>query len=353
VLKLGTFNYIKGDVPNLARGRPSRQSVLQDLDRAKAALRDVGGLPRPEEAQAIWAGIWHEETHHSTAIEGNTMVLRQVRVLLEKGRAVGNKELREYLEIKAYGDAAQWVYTQAVDGGEWSGGDLINVTELRQIHALVVGPVWQHSPPTGQQDLEGPGAFRRQDIQPLASGHTPPPWPDVAAQVHEWLAFANKPPSNTHVMTHLADAHARLQRIHPFLDGNGRTGRLVLNLMLVRLGYPPAIILSRDRSTYLKNLARADRGDPAPLGEQLARRVKDGIDRFVLPGLAGPHRMVPLSALVTRELTLLALRRAAERGRLTAMRRGNQWHSTKQFVAAYQASRRRGRRAADRGGAAP
>jgi hypothetical protein len=151
-------------------------------------------------------------------------------------------------------------------------------------------------------------------------------------------------------MVHLADVHAGLQRIHPFLDGNGRAGRLVLNLMLVRLGYPPAIIYSRDRTTYLKNLDRADRGDPGPLAEQLARRVKHGIDRFVLPGLAGPHRMVPLSALVTRDLSLLALRRAAERGRLTAMRRGPQWYSTKQLVAAYRTSRRRGRRARGPGG---
>jgi Fic family protein len=323
--------------------------VLEDLDRAKAALGDVGGLPRPEEAQAIWAGIWHEETHHSTAIEGNTMVLRQVRALLEEGRAVGNKELREYLEIKAYAAAAQWVYAQAVAGGEWSHGQLINLTELREIHTLVVGPVWQHSPPPGQQDHEGPGSFRRHDIHPLGSGHMPPPWPDVPAQVHEWLAVANSPPPATHVMAHLAEVHARLQRIHPFLDGNGRTGRLVLNLMLVRLGYPPAIIYSRDRSTYLQNLERADRGDAGPLAEQLARRVKHGIDRFVLPGLAGPHRMVPLSALVTPALSLLALRRAAERGRLSAMRRGHQWYSTKQFVAAYRTSRRRGRRPRDPG----
>jgi Fic family protein len=333
----------------VARGRPSRQSILEDLDRAKAALAEYGGLPRPEEARAIWAGIWHEETHHSTALEGNTIVLHQVRTLLEQGRAVGNKELREYLEIRAYADAAQWVYEHAVAGAQWSDGRLLSLTELRHIHALVVGPVWPHAPPAGQHGDEGPGAFRTHDIRPLASGHTPPPWPDVPAQVQEWLALANRPPAG-HLMIHLADVHARLQRIHPFLDGNGRTGRLVLNLMLVRLGYPPAIVYRRDRSTYLGNLARADRGDAGPLAEQLARCVKHGIDRFVLPRLAGSDRMVPLSALATRELSSLALRRAAERGRLTAERRGHQWYSTKRLVAVYRASRRRGRRARGPGG---
>jgi hypothetical protein len=72
--------------------------------------------------------------------------------------------------------------------------------------------------------------------------------------------------------------------------------------------------------------------------------VKHSIDRFVLPGLAGPHKMVPLSALATSSLSLLALRRAAERNRLRAVRKGGQWHSTKKWVDEYKTSRRRGRR---------
>ncbi|MGH3991768.1 MAG: hypothetical protein ACRDSN_04805 [Pseudonocardiaceae bacterium] len=62
----------------------------------------LGGLPFPSEAEGIWRGIWLEEAHHSTAIEGNTLVLKQVEVLLAEGRAVGNKELREYLEVRGY-----------------------------------------------------------------------------------------------------------------------------------------------------------------------------------------------------------------------------------------------------------
>src|SRR5206468_10656129 len=115
----------------------------EGLDRAKGELAGVGGLPKPEEAKAIWEGIWHEETHHSTAIEGNTMVLKQVKILLDEGRAVGNKELTEYLEIRAYADAAQWVYEHAVEGRDWSGGGLITLTELRHIHRFVVEPVWR------------------------------------------------------------------------------------------------------------------------------------------------------------------------------------------------------------------
>src|SRR5438270_8888560 len=91
------------------RGRPSRAAVYERLRVQIGELRDrLGGLPSPEEAGGIWRGIWLEEAHHSTAIEGNTLVLKQVEQLLSEGRAVGNKELREYMEVRGYADAAGW-----------------------------------------------------------------------------------------------------------------------------------------------------------------------------------------------------------------------------------------------------
>src|SRR2546422_3319037 len=121
-------------MPPRGRGRPSRADVLRTLDRAVEDLSSVGGLPLPVEADAIWEGIWYEETHHSTAIEGNTLILKEVKTLLEEGRAVGEKELREYLEVQGYAEAAQWVYQQAHRAGLWSEDDLITMSELREIH---------------------------------------------------------------------------------------------------------------------------------------------------------------------------------------------------------------------------
>lgn len=333
--------------------------MFDRLDRAVDELENVGGLPHPSEAEDIWEGLWLEETHHSTAIEGNTLILREVQVLLEEGRAVGDKELREYLEAQGYSEGAQWVYQQAHRAGVWHPqGELVTISELREIHTLVVQPVWRHFPPPDHDDTEGPGAFRRHDIEPFASGMHPPTWPDVPPRVSDWIKAANEARAHTlkwwedgmpltdpreHPITRLADLHAAFERIHPFRDGNGRTGRLAMNLMLVRLGYPPAVIYKKDRVKYLRWLDRSDKGDPCPLAELVARSVTHGIDRFLLPALAGPQRLIPLSALADEDLSLIALRRAADRGRLRALRRRDQWYSTKKWVTEYKRSRRRGR----------
>jgi hypothetical protein len=77
------------------RGRPPRQAAYERLEvQIRELQQRLGGLPSPVEAEGIWRGIWLEEAHHSTAIEGNTLVLKQVQQLLDEGRAVGNKELR-------------------------------------------------------------------------------------------------------------------------------------------------------------------------------------------------------------------------------------------------------------------
>ena len=321
-------------------GRPSRRSIYAALDQAMVDLQRIGGLPDPGVGSEIWDGIWYEETHHSTAIEGNTLILKQVRALLERGLAVGNAELREYLEVKGYADAARWVYAQATTPDRSSDRPIITLTEIREIHRQVVTAAWDATPPQQHDLAEGPGSFRRRDIAPFAGGMKPPAFVDVPAWVDDWLTEANAAPTpREHPVEQVARLHAAFERIHPFRDGNGRTGRLGMNLMLVRHGYAPAIIYKRDRPRYLRALDRADRGDAGPLAELVARAVKDSVDRFLFPALAGPHELLPLSALTRRDLTILALRRAAEKGRLQAQRRTSGWYSTKTWVDRYAHSR--------------
>ncbi|TVR29258.1 MAG: Fic family protein, partial [Nitriliruptor sp.] len=293
--------------------------------------------------------IWYEEAHHSTAIEGNTLVLKQVELLLAEGRAVGDKELREYNEVKGYADAADWVYRQAVSPGERVGG-VLTLTELRHVHTMAMTPVWDVSPHPDATPREGPGSFREHEIHPFPGGMNPVTWPQVPVEIRAWLDdVVALGPASAHdreaLPERLAELHARFERIHPFLDGNGRTGRLVLNLMLVRLGYPPAIIYKADRPRYLRALRRADDGDHGELGELLARAVLDNLYKFVVPAVAGPARLVPLGALLDDRISQAALRSAAKRGRLQAVRGADgQWRSSRSWVDDYLSSRYRRRR---------
>jgi fido (protein-threonine AMPylation protein) len=326
------------------RGRPPREEVYRRLDTQIAELwQRMGGLPNPLEAADIWRGIWFEEAHHSTAIEGNTLVLKQVEVLLTEGRAVGAKELREYMEVRGYADAAEWVYRQAISPGAWSSGERLTLAELRQIHVTTMKPVWDVDPHPDATEREGPGSFREHEIHPFPGGMQPFSWVLVPAEVDAWISGVNALEARSNSFPEeVARLHSRFEQIHPFLDGNGRTGRLVLNLILVRLGYPPAVIYKRQRTEYLRALQRADDGEPGLLGELLARAILDNLYRFVVPAVAGPARLVPLAALANEQIAADALRTAAIRGRLQATRGPDgQWRSSRNWVNDYLRTRYR------------
>lgn len=329
------------------RGRPSRAAVYQRFATAIDDLRRYGGLPTPLEAKQLWDDVWHLEAHHSTALEGNTLVLREVAQLLDEGRAVGSKELKEYMEVLGYAEAARWVYEQGVGPGEWGHDGLVSVTELRHVHELAMAKAWEVAPHPEAYAGEGPGHFRQHDIHPFPGGMTPPTHPLVSAGVSAWVddvnrfgrALADGSLDVAGVPEALARIHTDFERLHPFIDGNGRTGRLLLNLILTRLGWPPAVIFKEQRRKYLVALDHADHGDLGPLGELIARTVVDNLHRLI-PNIAGPAKYVPLEALVDKEFSLVALKQAAGRGRLEAIIGADgRYRSSRAAVKAYKASK--------------
>ncbi|MGH3164941.1 MAG: Fic family protein, partial [Trebonia sp.] len=254
--------------------------------------------------------------------------------------------LKEYMEVQGYGTAARWVYAHAVDPGDWREDGLISIQEIRQVHALAMNPVWQVAPHPEATDREAPGMFREHDIHPFGGGMTPPPWPLVPARVQDWVDDVNgtvfRDGGSEPLPERLARLHNGFEKVHPYIDGNGRAGRLMLNLLLVRLGYPPVIVLKQQRSAYLGAMQRADDRDYGPLGEILARAMYDNLNRFIVPSLAGPARVVPLAALVNEEFTLAALRQAAQRGRLDAIHGTDGiWRSSRKAVEEYRRTKRR------------
>jgi Fic family protein len=322
-------------------GRPSRQAIHERVALRVAELNErLGGLPTPDEAEATWTDLWHEDAHHSTAIEGNTLVLHQVEQLLEEGKPVGGKELREYMEVTGYAKAARWVYAEA--RGDRGNRSLVTLQEVRHIHHVALGDVWAQALDPNAAADESPGSWRRHEIKRFTSGMRPPSYPLVPAEMDTWVRNANAAKGARPFAEHVAQLHADFERIHPFLDGNGRVGRLVLNLLLVRSGYPPAIIFKRQRAAYLNALVKADKADPAPLGELIARAILDNLNRFVLPAIAGDVRLLPLEALAGTDITVTALRAAARRGTLRAKREADgTWVSSKTWVKEYRDSKYR------------
>jgi len=205
------------------RGRKSREGIYRQLEEGVEELRTrLGRLPSPVEAEDIWGDIWHREVHNSNAIEGNTLVLREVELLLKEGRVVGDKQLAEYLEVRGYADAAEWVYQQGVAPGDWTTGELIALTEVRHIHRLAMTKVWEVAPHADATASEAPGSFRQHNIQRFPGGMQPPDWPEVHALMTDWVERASRLAELAGALPEaLAELHAEFERIHPFLDGTG------------------------------------------------------------------------------------------------------------------------------------
>jgi len=309
------------------RGRPSLQDVLSLLDEQVALLKSrLGGLPHAVEADDILRAIWIDDVHNSTAIEGNTMTRAQVEDLVERGKA--SAALIENLEVRGYADAADWVYRHALDY------DRVPVSVVSEVHKLAVTLAWDLEPPATR---DRPGAWRQASVAVRSVKVSVPA--AIPSDLVTWSASTGTL-GESHPVVHAAMHHAWFERIHPFVDGNGRVGRLVLNFMLIQRGYPPAIIVKTQRPRYLRALKLADEGNPNPLAEVVARAVSGVLTRFLIPNLAGTAKLIPLAALGSQgPYPVQYLRLLVFQGKLRAVRDGRLWFSSRKWLDDYIANR--------------
>jgi hypothetical protein len=193
--------------------------------------------------------------------------------------------------------------------------------------------VWEVDPPPTR---DRPGAWRQGGVRIRSVPVSPPS--AVHADLVDWSRSSAD--IKEHPVVHAAVHHAWFERIHPFVDGNGRVGRLVLNFLLIQNGYPPAVILATDRDRYLRALRRADSGNPNSLAALVSRSVSGTLSRFLIPKLAGEAKLVPLSALAEGgPYSAAYLRQLAINGRLRTVREGRLYLSSRAWLGEYITTR--------------
>lgn len=236
--------------------------IWTEIAAKKAALDARRPLARADIARLdAWYDV--ELTYTSTAIEGNTLTRQETAVVLEKGITVRGKPLKDHMEATDHRDAWHFVRDLAKRDTK------LREIDLRSVHQLVLA----------RTDADAAGRYSERPR--LVSGSRarfpePAAVPGMMAGFADWLAGA-APSAPT-----AFEAHLRLVSIHPFADGNGRTARLLLNLLLLRAGYPPLVIGPEERANYLDALetVQAD-GDRTAYDSFMARRLLAGLDQYL------------------------------------------------------------------------
>lgn len=196
-----------------------------------------------------------------------------------------------------------------------------------------------------RNDDKNAGQYRRNNLRIGGAAHVPPEAWLVPQQMDEWSRWLNTDAQALHPIDRAALAHHRFAAIHPFVDGNGRTARLIMNLLLMRDGYSPTVILRTNRQQYYRVLAQADCGKDKPLVNFVGRAVERSLNLYlqaVIRSTRKPARRdewVPLREAANgtpysqEYLSLLA-----RLGRLDAIKSGRVWHTTRRAVEAYRKS---------------
>jgi len=302
--------------------------LLTRVDRKKALLDALRPLPVAA-VRRLQEQLTAEWIYHSNAIEGSTLTLRETQLILETGLTIGGKSLREHFEVINHKEAIDYVEALA------AGSEPINAFHVRQIHKLVLTRI----------DDANAGQYRNLPVRIGGARHQPPESWDIPCLMADWAAWLRGAALALHPVARAALAHHRLAAIHPFIDGNGRTARLVMNLMLLRDGFPPTIIRHENRAQYYRVLAQADTGKEAPIVNFVGRAVERSLTLYLeactprsgppLPGDA----WIPLGqAAEGTPYSQEYLSLLARNGRLEAVKRSRTWYTTREAVNTYRRS---------------
>lgn len=257
-------------------------------------------------------------TYHSNAIEGNTLSLHETQMVLEYGIAVDGHPLREYLEATNHAEAFDTLPALVERS--------ITVETVQQLHRLVMDKIDPHA-----------GELRKVQVYIRGASFTPPSAREVPLYITQWIQWLTSDDALRYdPVTRAAIAHHDFEALHPFTDGNGRVGRLLLDLMLMQDGYPPALVLREWRSRYIQALQQAHLGEYTPLVNLIGFAVEQALDLYLEACVESTAYLLPLKELTPQfNTTVDYLGQLARAGKFEAKKRGQHWYASKEAVQQY------------------
>lgn len=224
-----------------------RKELTSTFDRLNEKVASLNKLrPLPQAAiSKIKEALQIEWTYNSNSIEGNTLSLRETQMVLQEGITISGKSLREHFEAKNHETAIIYLYTLIKKNYKITSGDILS------LHGFVLRSI----------EDEHAGRIRNGGVRISGANFTPPNARKIYDLLNELIVFVNDNPLNLNDIELATVFHHKMVWIHPFFDGNGRTVRLAMNLLLMSKGYPPAIILKNDRKKYYIALNQANKGN--------------------------------------------------------------------------------------------
>lgn len=216
------------------------QAHLAEIDALKTRLDALRPLPLAT-LRSLHEDLVLRWTYHSNAIEGNTLTLMETRIILQDGLTIGGKKLREHFEAINHRDAIEYIIKIV------AGEEPLSEWQIRNIHHLVLKNI----------DDDSAGRYRTSNVLIAGARHTPPDNIKLQELMQSFILWYKQDAQSLHPVERAAHVHARFVGIHPFVDGNGRTSRLLMNLELLKSGYPAAILPVERRLDYYAALDRA------------------------------------------------------------------------------------------------
>lgn len=264
-----------------------------------------------------------EWTYNSNAIEGTKLSLKETELVIEQGLTIKGIPLKDHFEAINHKEAILFL-EETIRNGRFKLTNLL----IRQIHQLILAKI----------DQENAGKYREVQVKITGSSYIPPLPVRIPAETRSFEKWLQAKKNSQDLVDFAALAHFKLVNIHPFIDGNGRTARLLMNLILMDKGYPPTIILKTDRAKYYEAISLAHKGNVKPFVDFIGKNIERSLVWYleaVLPETKkkSSDKWQLLSSLAPKTpysqeyLSLLA-----RRGKIEAVKKERNWYSNLEAI---------------------